>query len=111
MSFSLPAYKAPDFSRRLLRDCPAVVFGKVQKAGVAPKNYHATSLYPEYFHLRDGHWQLLRESRMDCVVILEKDGTLAVKEFRHLRKGYGLFTSTPWTCLNLRSTNSLTAAP
>jgi len=87
MSFSLPSYKAPDFSQRPLRDCPVVVFGKVQKAGVAPKNYHATSIYPEYFHVHDGHWRLLKESRMDCVVVLEKEGTLAVREFRHLRKG------------------------
>ena len=72
MSFSLPSYKAPDFSQRPLRDCPAVVFGKVQKAGVPPENYHATSIYPEYFHVRDGDWQLLEESRMDCVVVLEK---------------------------------------
>jgi len=87
MAFSLPVYKAPDFSQRPLRDCPTVVFGKVRKAGVAPQNYHATSIYPEYFHFRDGHWQLLRESRMDCVVVLAKDGALAVKEFRHLRPG------------------------
>jgi lysine-ketoglutarate reductase/saccharopine dehydrogenase-like protein (TIGR00300 family) len=87
MSFSLPSYKSPDFSQRPLRDCPVVVLGKVQKVGVAPENYHATSIYPEYFHLRDGHWHLLRDSRMDCVVVLEKDGALAVKEFRHLRKG------------------------
>jgi lysine-ketoglutarate reductase/saccharopine dehydrogenase-like protein (TIGR00300 family) len=87
MAFSLPTYTAPDFSQRPLRDCPVVIFGKVRKAGVAPKNYHATSIYPEYFHFGDGHWQLLKESRMDCVVVLEKDGTLAAKEFRHLRRG------------------------
>ena len=87
MAFSLPQYTAPDFSDRLLRNCPSVVFGKVPKAGVAPENYHATSIYPEYFHFGRGRWQLLRESRMDCVVVLEKDGTLAAKEFRHLRKG------------------------
>lgn len=87
MAFSLPTYKAPDFSGPLLRDCPLVVFGKVRKPGVAPENYHATSIYPEYFHIRQGRWELLRKSRMDCVVVLEKDGTLAAREFRHLRKG------------------------
>ena len=85
MAFSLPSYRAPDFKQPRLRACPVVVFGKVQKAGVAPKNYHATSIHPEYFHLHDGHWQLLRESRMDCVVVLEKDGALAVKEFLETR--------------------------
>ena len=87
MAFSLPSYKAPDFSDQRLRDCPFAVFGKVRKSGVAPENYHATSIFPEYFHLRDGRWQLLKESRMDCVVVLEKGGPLAAKEFRRLRKG------------------------
>ena len=87
MAFSLPTYKAPEFSERPLRDCPFVVLGKVTKTGVAPEHYHATSIYPEYFHLRDGHWHHLEESRMDCVVVLEKSGTLAAKEFRHLRRG------------------------
>jgi len=87
MAFSLPTYKAPDFFTRPFRDCPFVVFGKVVKTGVAPENYHATSIYPEYFHFPDGTWQLLRESRMDCVVVLEPNGTLAAKEFRHLHKG------------------------
>jgi lysine-ketoglutarate reductase/saccharopine dehydrogenase-like protein (TIGR00300 family) len=87
MGFSLPSYKAPDFSQRPLRSRPPVSFGKVRKAGVAPENYHATSIYPEYFRLGDGHWQLLKESRMDCVVVLKKDGTLAAREFRHLRRG------------------------
>jgi lysine-ketoglutarate reductase/saccharopine dehydrogenase-like protein (TIGR00300 family) len=87
MAFVLPTYKAPDFSARPLRDCPFVVLEEVRKTGVAPENYHATSIYPEYFHLRDGHWQLLEESRMDCAVVLEKSGALAAKEFRHLRRG------------------------
>jgi len=87
MAFSLPTYRAPDFSTRPLRDCPFVVFEKVRKTGVAPENYHATSIYPEYFHLREGHWQLLKDSRMDCVVVLEKKSTLTAREFRHLRKG------------------------
>jgi lysine-ketoglutarate reductase/saccharopine dehydrogenase-like protein (TIGR00300 family) len=87
MAFSLPTYKAPDFSTRPLRDCPLVAFGKVRKNGVAPENYHGTSIYPEYFHLRQAHWQLLKESRMDCVAVLGPNGLLAVKEFRHLHKG------------------------
>ena len=86
-SFSLPIYMVPDFSKPMYQDCPFVRFGKVRKIGVAPENYHTTSIYPEYFHLREGHWQLLKESRMDCVVALEKNGVLVVREFRKLRKG------------------------
>jgi len=87
MPFALPPYNPPDFSQPRFVHAPCVVFEKVRKRGVAPENYHATSIYPEYFQLRKKKWRLLRESRMDCVVVLEKDGLLAVKEFRHLKIG------------------------
>ncbi len=54
---------------------------------MAPQGYHATSIYPEYFHVRKGAWRLIEESRMDCVVVLEKHGALSVRPFRHLRMG------------------------
>lgn len=87
MPFVLPPYNSPDFSQPTFPDAPTVVFKRVKQPGVAPKNYHATSIYPEYFHIRKGEWHLLKESRMDCVVVLKKDGDLAVKEFRHLKRG------------------------
>jgi hypothetical protein len=87
MAFSLPIFKAPDFSEARFSDCPVVAFEKVRQNGVAPDGYHATSIYPEYFHLRPGHWALIKESRMDCVAVLEQNGVLAAREFRHLCKG------------------------
>ena len=87
MAFSLPTFTAPNFSEHRFSQCPLVAFGKVRQDGVAPDNYHATSIYPEYFHLSSGHWQLIRQSRMDCVAVLEKNGLLEAREFRHLRKG------------------------
>jgi lysine-ketoglutarate reductase/saccharopine dehydrogenase-like protein (TIGR00300 family) len=54
---------------------------------VAPEHYHATSIFPEYFQMKQGEWQLLRQSRMDCVVVQLPDGALAAREFRHLRSG------------------------
>lgn len=87
MPFVLPSYNPPDFSQGRFAHAPCVVFDRVRKRGVAPENYHATSIYPEYFHLKKGKWQLLRESRMDCVVVVEKNGRLTVKEFRHLKVG------------------------
>ena len=87
MSFKLPPYSHPDFSQPPFADAPEVVFKDVGQAGVAPLNYHATSIYPEYFHFGKGEWRLLRETRMDCVVTREKDGSLAVREFRHLKPG------------------------
>ena len=87
MAFQLPLYHPPQFARPPLSTAPPVSFGEVSQAGVAPAGYHATSIFPEYLQMDKGRWQLLRESRMDCVVVLENDGTLAVKEFRRLKVG------------------------
>ena len=54
--------------------------------GVAPDNYHATSIYPEFVQVEPGRWVLLAESRMDCVIRKNPDGTLEVVEFRRLKK-------------------------
>ncbi len=82
MSFKLPEYHHPDFRQPPFMEAPAVVFQPVVKAGVAPENYHATSIYPEYFQIRKGAWILLRESRMDCVVVLQDDDALAPRSLQ-----------------------------
>ncbi|MGV8075154.1 MAG: hypothetical protein AB2L11_11430, partial [Syntrophobacteraceae bacterium] len=87
MPFSLPVYSPPDFRRPPLVDAPTVLFKPVVRPGVAPEDFHATSIFPEYLRLRSGEWVLLRESRMDSVAVLEKDGSLTVKEFRNLKVG------------------------
>lgn len=86
MAFTLPSFIAPDFSGPPFIDAPLVTFEAAARQGVVPENYHGTSIFPEYFHLHKGEWHLLRESRMDCVVVHERDGTLAVKEFRNVEK-------------------------
>ena len=83
MSFHLRPYISPDFSA--LRDAPDVRFLPAPKDGVAPENYHAMSIFPEYFHV-DGKWLLAEESRMDCVAVLS-EGAIRVTEFRRLRQG------------------------
>ncbi|MFP4326007.1 MAG: hypothetical protein ACLFP9_08300 [Desulfonatronovibrio sp.] len=85
MSFTLPTYKAPDFSKAPLNSAPAVLTEKAQD-GIAPDNFHATSNYPEYIHLGHGKWVLVPESRMDCVLVLE-GGKVEVTEARRLKKG------------------------
>jgi hypothetical protein len=87
MAFALPAYTPPDFSGSPLDAAPLVAYREVTKTGVAPEDFHATSIYPEYFHIERDEWRLLRESRMDCVVVLEEDRGLSVKELRHLACG------------------------
>ena len=65
---------------------PDAAWEKVTIKGVAPENYHSTSMYPEYFKI-NGKWTLAEESRMDSSVVLCDDGTLKVVENRNLEIG------------------------
>ena len=77
-------YTHPDFTQKKFKDAPECVFEKAPCDGVAPQNFHAMSIYPEYFKV-DGEWLLAEESRMDCVPVL-RDGRIVVVEFRNLKK-------------------------
>ena len=86
MEFKLREYRAPDFTETKFQNAPDAKFIPTDMDFVAPENYHATAIFPEYFKI-DGKWKLAQESRMDCVTVQEKDGTLSVREFRNLKKG------------------------
>ena len=85
MSFSLRPYSPPDFSQPLLQKSPDVALAPCPRDGVAPQDYHAMSIFPEYFK-REGVWHLARESRMDCVAVWE-GGAFQIREFRNLKAG------------------------
>lgn len=85
MAFVLPEYRAPDFSLPRFQAAPEALFLPAPQDGVAPEGYHATSIFPEYFHV-DGCWLLAQESRMDCVAVL-KQGRIETVEFRNLKSG------------------------
>ena len=87
MAFTLPSYNVPILDQPPFIRAPLVAFKPAPKDGVAPQDYHATSIYPEYYQVKKGLWQLPRESRMDCVVVLENNEILSVKEFRNVKKG------------------------
>lgn len=86
MEFTLPVYNAPDFTCEKLMSAPDVSTAIVQIDGVAPEQFHGTSMFPEYFKV-NGEWKLAEESRMDCCVVIRPDGKLDVVEFRNLKKG------------------------
>ncbi len=88
--FRLRTYTAPDFSQDCFKNAPEAVCKPAPKDGVAPENYHAMSIFPEYFHL-DGRWLLAEESRMDCVAVYE-NGKVSVREFRLLKQGDAVIT-------------------
>ena len=84
--FKLPKYREPDFTEQKFTDAPDVKWEEVTVKGVAPENYHSTSMYPEYFKI-NGTWTLAKESRMDSSVVINGDGELRVVENRNLEVG------------------------
>ena len=86
MSFTIPPYYEPDFTREPFLSAPDVRWETVSKDGVAPEYYHSTSMYPEYFKV-SGVWTLAKESRMDSSVVIGTDNVLHVVENRNLKQG------------------------
>lgn len=89
--FKLPKYIEPDFSQEFFLNSPNATTCNVDIKGVAPENFHATSMYPEYYKI-DGEWKLMPQTRMDCVPVIHPDGSLEVKEFRRLDIGEVVIT-------------------
>lgn len=85
MKFQLQKYMEPDFSTELFVQAPNAVLVPAPKDMAAPDDFHATSIFPEYFKI-DGKWLLPEDSRMDCVAIYE-NGKMYVREFRNIKKG------------------------
>ena len=85
MPFTPTPYTPPDFTLPHLVAAPDVTLVPAPKDFVAPEGYHAMSIYPEYLKI-GGQWTLARDSRMDCVAVVEGDNVF-VREFRHIRAG------------------------
>lgn len=86
MAFKFPLYTPPDFSIPELSKAPVVRVALAPEDGIAPEHYHATSNHPEYVHIGNGCWLLMRESRMDSVIVL-KEKHMDIVEPRKLNKG------------------------
>ncbi len=84
--FQLPEYRKPDFTEKRFTDAPDAAWEDVTVKGVAPENYHSTSMYPEYFKI-NGNWVLARESRMDSSVVICGEDQVKVVENRNLEVG------------------------
>lgn len=84
MTFELPKFTPPDFSQKFLVNAPDCKIEEVIKEGVAHIDYHALSIYPEYFKIK-GKWVIANESRMDSVAIVTPDDDIDVVEFRNLK--------------------------
>ncbi len=85
MTFRLKPYRGPDFDAPALKGAPDAQLEPAPLDGVAPENFHAMSIWPEYFKI-GGRWLMAKESRMDCVPVCT-DGVIEVTEPRRLHKG------------------------
>ena len=85
MEFELRKYTAPDFTQEKFVKAPDCRLEESPADGIAPFDFHALSIFPEYFKV-DGSWLLLEESRMDTVPVYENGKMLSV-EPRRLKKG------------------------
>ena len=96
MAFELRKYTAPDFTEAKFKNAPEAVLVPAPFDATAPENFHAMSIFPEYFHV-DGKWLLAEESRMDCVPVY-KDGKILVVEPRWLKAGDMVVTGRTENC-------------
>lgn len=85
MTFKLGQYIKPDFNESKFVNAPNAIMAPAPKDKAAPENFHAMSIFPEYFKV-NGKWVLPEDSRMDCVAVYE-NGKIYVREFRNLKKG------------------------
>lgn len=86
MKFKIPVYREPDFTKEPMATSPDAEFKPVETEGTAPDGYHGTTIFPEYVKVK-GEWKLLKQSRMDCAVVLTDNDELEVVEFRRLKAG------------------------
>lgn len=84
MSFELMKYSAPDFTQEKFVNAPNAKLVKAPCAKAAPKGFHATSIFPEYFKI-DGKWHLAEDTRMDAVPVWDGE-KIRVVEFRNIKE-------------------------
>lgn len=84
--FQLRQYSAPDFNDRVFTQAPLAQFEPAPVDGVAPENYHGTSIFPEYYKVAQDTWLIPKRTRMDCVAVLDNN-EINVIEMRRLKKG------------------------
>ena len=85
MSFKMAKYIEPDFTQKKFMEAPDALLVTAPHAKAAPKGFHATSIFPEYFKI-NGQWHLAEDSRMDAVPVWDGE-KINVVEFRNIKEG------------------------
>jgi lysine-ketoglutarate reductase/saccharopine dehydrogenase-like protein (TIGR00300 family) len=76
----------PDFSASRFAGAPDARFVPAPADGVLPEEFFSTTNLPTYVRVR-GEWKLPREPRMDSALVIDREGTLWVREMRRVRAG------------------------
>lgn len=76
----------PDFSGARFASAPDARFVPAPADGVLPEDFFSTTNLPTYVRVR-GEWTLPREPRMDSALIIDREGTVWVREMRRVRAG------------------------
>jgi lysine-ketoglutarate reductase/saccharopine dehydrogenase-like protein (TIGR00300 family) len=79
------SFSPPDFKRAELVSAPDAKFAPAPADGVLPEGFFSTTNLPTYVRV-NGEWRMPREPRMDSALVLDRDGSLWVKEGRRVRK-------------------------
>lgn len=77
----------PDFTDTRLQAAPAARTVAVDRDGVLPEGFFATTNLPTYVKNPDGGWVLPRQPRMDGVLVRGEGGEWWVREGRRVRAG------------------------
>ena len=80
-------YVPPDFTTPALAKAPAARTATVERDGVLPEGFFATTNLPTYVKGADGTWTLPQEPRMDGVLVRASDGSWWVREGRRVKQG------------------------
>ena len=76
----------PDFSEPQFADFPDAQFAPAPADGVLPDGFFSTTNLPPFVRVK-GKWIAPREPRMDAGIVIDRDGTLWVREGRRLTQG------------------------
>jgi lysine-ketoglutarate reductase/saccharopine dehydrogenase-like protein (TIGR00300 family) len=79
-------FSRPDLTRAGLASAPDAKFVAAPADGVLPEGFFSTTNLPTYVRIK-GEWRMPREPRMDSALVMDRDGTLWVKEGRRIQKG------------------------
>ena len=82
----MTTFPPPDFTQPKFADAPDARFAPAPADGVLPEGFFSTTNLPTFVRLK-GAWHAPREPRMDAGLVLERDGTLWVREGRRLKRG------------------------